>query len=154
MFVFYTLACSFLCCCESICIAAHAVHTSDRLVSRNPCTRQPCGRTTHANVGNEIGSNVLCKDFVNPALGLGLLESWGLSACRYAAVAPNGGGRGYVAAARCCCTSGLARRLSRVRCRCARGLAVAFALRVKCRPFRFVVLGGVRKRARSDGLVN
>jgi hypothetical protein len=66
---------------------------------------------------------------------------------------PERGGRGYVAAARCCCTSGLARRLSRVRCRCARGLAVAFALRVKCRPFRFVVLGVVRKRARSDGLV-
>jgi hypothetical protein len=128
-----------------------SLFTSDRLASRNPCTRRPCGRTTHANVGNEIGSNVLCKDFVNPARGLG----WKVGGCRLAATppSPRTGGRGYVAAARCCCTSGLARRLSRVRCRCACGLAVAFALRVKCRPFRFVVLGVVRKRARSDGLV-
>jgi hypothetical protein len=98
------------------------------------------------NVGNEIGSNVLCEDFANPALGLGLLESWGLTACGYAA--PNGGsrlrrGRPLLLHLRSCATFELRPPA-----------AVAFALRVKCRPFRFVVLGGVRKRARSDGLVN
>jgi hypothetical protein len=62
-----------------------SLFTSDRLASRNPCTRRPCGRTTHANVGNEIGSNVLCKDFVNPALGLG----WKVGGCRLAATPPS-----------------------------------------------------------------
>jgi hypothetical protein len=118
-----------------------SLFTSDRLASRNPCTRRPCGRTTHARVGNEIGSNVLCKDFVNPALGLGLLESWGLTACGYAAVAQNGGsrlrrGRPLLLHLRSCATfesRPLSLRLRACRCVClARELQTVSFRRFRC----------------------